>query len=64
MANKTFLVRDYGSTESGNYVQVFKRGQTVLADLNFFDGDRTLEQVKAFIATLSAVVKEMEDEQG
>lgn len=46
----------------GSYITVFKRDdmETPLADLNFFEGDRTLEQLIALRKGISLAINEME----
>lgn len=49
--------------EIAAYVQVFPRHGDYLADLNFFDGNRTLEEIRLLHALLGATIEALESTQ-
>jgi hypothetical protein len=57
--------KKFSPPESGAYVHVFKRTEVepVGLDLNFFDGNRTLQEAKALLKALQKAVDFAESEE-
>ena len=55
--------KDFKYKDMGSYIMAYQRkGEKFLADLNFFDGDRNLDELKKIRSLLDQAIEYIENE--